>query len=123
MVKAPIVGNLWAEGINPDTPQKCEGILMLPPMSFPMPIGETPEARAAAYPPELPPTDFLLFQGLRHLPQRKLLESKLKASCGRLVWMKGISPLFFTHLIKHESSLQSRLALALNPTVEAIPWT
>lgn len=121
-MKAPIVGNLWAEGISPETPQKCEGILMLPPMSFPMPIGETPEARAAPYPPELPPTDFLLFQGLRHLPHRKLLESKLKASCGRLVWTKGMSPLFFKHLITYESSLQSRLALALSPMVDAFPW-
>lgn len=53
---------------------------MLPPISFPIPIGETPDANAAPYPPELPPTDFFLFHGFKQRPHKKLLESKLKAS-------------------------------------------
>jgi hypothetical protein len=51
---------------------KAAGILTDPNISLPIPIGETFDAIAEPYPPELPPADLLGFQGLMVLPQRKL---------------------------------------------------
>ncbi len=44
----------------------------LPPISFPTPIGDDLVETPTLYPPELPPGDFLVFQGFSVLPQRKL---------------------------------------------------
>lgn len=116
----PISGRRWGEGINPEIPQKCAGILILPPMSFPTPTGAIPAPKHAPYPPELPPTDFLWFQGLSDLPQRKLFESKLKASWGRLVFTKGIIPWFFMQMICGESIFEMLFALQLRPIVAEV---
>lgn len=94
---------------------------MLPAMSLPTPIGDTLDAIAAPSPPELPPADFLWFQGFRVLPHRKLKESKLKASWGRFVLMKGIWPVFFRHFMVAQSSLKGFSALTVIPTVEQVP--
>lgn len=103
----PQNGSLSAEGMKPNTPLKAAGILILPAMSFPIPIGESLAATAAPYPPELPPADFLWFQGLRALPQRKLFESKLKQSCGIFVLMKGICPVCLRFFMVAQSSLKT----------------
>ena len=43
------------EGLWPKIPLKKAGILIEPPTSDPMPIGDPPEAKMAASPPEEPP--------------------------------------------------------------------
>jgi hypothetical protein len=73
------VGSLSADGHNPKTPLKAAGILILPAISFPIPMGDVLAAIEAPSPPELPPADFFAFQGFKVLPQRKLKESKLNA--------------------------------------------
>lgn len=120
-MKAPKVGSLEADGIRPETPQKWQGILILPPISLPRPIGDVLAAIDAAYPPELPPTDLLTFHGFKHLPQRKLFESKLNATWGKLVLIKGIIPLFLKQLIITLSFLMMLLALTIRPTVDVVP--
>lgn len=63
---------LLTEGNRAVIPQKWAGILTLPPISFPIPIGDILAAMQAASPPELPPEDLFLFQGLTHLPHKRL---------------------------------------------------
>lgn len=110
----------WAER-RAEMPQKAAGILRLPPMSLPTPMGEMRAATAPPSPPELPPTDFFWFQGLRALPQRKLLVSKHMASWGRLVFTKGIMPAFLMALARMSSCSTMRLARQESPTVEVVP--
>ena len=57
-------------GFNPKIPQNYEGMRILPPMSAPKPNKEHFRAIIPPSPPELPPVDLNLFQGLRDLPQR-----------------------------------------------------
>jgi len=59
------------DGIKAVVPQNVEGILKLPPISFPIPITEILAARQPPSPPELPPHDFFVFQGFFASPQRK----------------------------------------------------
>ncbi len=113
-------GSLSAEGQRPHTPLKAAGILILPAMSFPIPTGDILAAMAAPSPPELPPGDFLGFQGFRALPQRKLLQSKLKASWGKLVLMKGMRPVNFMHLMVAQSSLTNLSARIVTPRVDLV---
>lgn len=40
-------GSLSADGIKPNTPLKAAGILILPAISFPIPIGDTLDPTAA----------------------------------------------------------------------------
>ena len=67
-----IRGSLYALTSKPHTPLKAAGILTEPNISLPTPIGDIFEAIAEPYPPELPPADFLGFQGLIVLPHRRL---------------------------------------------------
>ena len=67
-----IIGNFDALTSKPQTPLKAAGILTEPNISFPTPIGDIFDAIAEPYPPELPPADFVGFQGLIVLPHRKL---------------------------------------------------
>ena len=46
-------------GLRPYTPQKCDGILMLPPISDPHPMAEPFIARSAPSPPLDPPGVYL----------------------------------------------------------------
>ncbi len=73
-------GSLSAEEHKAHTPLKAAGILKLPAISLPIPMGDILHAMAAPSPPELPPADLLGCHGFKVLPQRKLNESKLKAS-------------------------------------------
>jgi hypothetical protein len=84
-------------------------------------MGDTLEAMAAPYPPELPPADFLWFQGFNVLPHKKLKESKLKANWGKLVFMKGIRPVRLKVFIVAQSSLSILWALIVAPMVEWVP--
>lgn len=56
-------------GLIPKIPQNSDGILILPPISEPIPIGEQFELISPAYPPELPPVARALFHGFSDLPQ------------------------------------------------------
>lgn len=67
-----IRGSFDALTSKPHTPLKAAGIRTEPNISFPIPIGDIFDATAEPYPPELPPADFLGFQGLIVLPHRKL---------------------------------------------------
>lgn len=122
-MQKPIFGTLPGPGIKEAIPQNAAGILKLPPISLPIPIKESLAASAAPSPPELPPTDFLLFHGLRVRPQRKLLESKFRAICGRFVLTKGIIPAALIACDKRLSYFLISLALTVNPIVEVVPWS
>jgi len=54
-------------------PHHSEGILILPPISDPKPIGEHPLEIAPLSPPELPPQDLSRFQGFFAYPQILLI--------------------------------------------------
>ena len=86
----------------------------LPPISFPTPIGDDLVETATPYPPELPPGDFLTFQGFSVLPQRKLLVSKLIAICNIFVLMNGIIPLFLMQVTIPQSYPTILLALIVS---------
>src|SRR5205085_11939307 len=51
--------------LRPTRPQKLAGIRIDPPPSLPCAIGTTPAATSAAAPPEDPPGECVVFQGLR----------------------------------------------------------
>jgi hypothetical protein len=57
--------------LNPTTPLKAAGIRMEPAMSDPLARVVSPAARLAAEPPEDPPAEYSVFQGLRVTPQRR----------------------------------------------------
>lgn len=63
---------LFELGFNPNIPQCYAGTLILPPISDPTPNIEHLALINPPYPPELPPTDLLTFQGLIDLPHRRL---------------------------------------------------
>ena len=48
----------------PQTPEKWQGVRMLPPMSVPTPSGDIPAAMAAPSPPDEPPGVCASDQGL-----------------------------------------------------------
>ena len=54
---------LWEVDFSTVIPQNYAGILKLPPISPPSPIGELLEAIKAAYPPERPPGVLFLSHG------------------------------------------------------------
>lgn len=60
-------------GFIEQIPQYSAGILRLPPISLPIPIGLQRAAIRPASPPELPPTLRSLFQILRDRPHNRLL--------------------------------------------------
>ena len=60
----PVRGIRPLLGLIPVIPQKCEGILILPPVSLPMSSGEPPEAMMAAAPPLDPPGILVKLYGL-----------------------------------------------------------
>jgi len=62
--------SLESDDLRPYTPLNYAGILILPPISEPIPRGEHRAATKAPYPPELPPTHLSSFQGFLALPQR-----------------------------------------------------
>ena len=59
----PIKVTLLHVGLNPYIPVKRLGILMLPPISPPIPNGEAFNATIADSPPELPPELLKIFIG------------------------------------------------------------
>ena len=120
-MQKPIFGILPGPDSREVTPQNAAGILKLPPTSLPTPIKDNLAAIAAASPPELPPTDFLLFHGLRHRPHSKLCESKFIANCGKFVLINGIIPETLITLAKLLSYFIIELARTVTPTVEAVP--
>ena len=79
-IPSPISVYLPTPGLIPYTPQNAAGILILPPISEPMPITLHLAAYKAASPPDDPPTALSLFQGLRDLPNILFVDSKVIAS-------------------------------------------
>mmetsp|Transcript_109004 Transcript_109004/g.243434 ORF Transcript_109004/g.243434 Transcript_109004/m.243434 type:complete len:218 (+) Transcript_109004:595-1248(+) len=72
-------------GLCPQTPQKCAGFRMEPPMSEPSSSAESPAAIAAAEPPELPPGVLDRSHGLLVMPYISLYVWKSDAAIGKLV--------------------------------------
>ena len=64
----PLSVNLPAVGLNPKTPQKAAGSLILPSESLDIPIGEHLAAINPASPPELDPHVLSLFHGFKPRP-------------------------------------------------------
>ena len=56
------------DGFSPNTPQHAAGIRIDPPPSLACATGKTPEATAAAAPPDEPPAMRVRSQGLRVWP-------------------------------------------------------
>jgi hypothetical protein len=55
-------------GLKAEIPQKIAGILIDPPISDPIPIGEHPDEISDPSPPEEPPQALYKSQGLRARP-------------------------------------------------------
>src|SRR6218665_2496275 len=72
-------------GLRPNTPQKCEGMRMEPPMSLPTSSELMPEATATAPPPELPPQVRSTSHGLFVRPKMVLCVCVSSASRGMFV--------------------------------------
>merc|ERR1719188_2343420 len=68
----PWKGTMPYVGLCPQTPQKCAGFRMEPPMSEPSSSAESPAAMAAAEPPELPPGILDRSHGLLVVPYFEL---------------------------------------------------
>lgn len=68
IIPSPTSVYLPIPGFNPYIPQKAAGILILPPISEPMPITLQRDAYKAASPPDEPPTALFLFHGFNDLP-------------------------------------------------------
>src|SRR5215813_7663438 len=64
----PRIGTRPRVGLWPNTPQKCAGTRMEPPISEPIERAPKPAARAAADPPDDPPGERLTSQGLLVVP-------------------------------------------------------
>ena len=58
-------------GFNPTRPQHDAGMRIDPPPSLAWAAGTMPDATAAAEPPEDPPVECSVFQGLREGPKRR----------------------------------------------------
>jgi hypothetical protein len=71
----PSLEILFEQGLKPATPQNEAGILIEPPISFPIPTGEHKVLTNPASPPLDPPAFLELSYGLRAYPQIKLLDS------------------------------------------------
>ena len=66
--RVAVVGQQANVGLWPNTPQKCAGTRIEPPMSLPISNPVSPAASAAADPPEEPPGVWSVFQGLEVVP-------------------------------------------------------
>ena len=64
----PRGGSRFQVGLWPNTPQKCAGLRMEPPMSEPVSKPTSPAANAAADPPEEPPGMRSVSHGLLVVP-------------------------------------------------------
>lgn len=60
--------SLFDVGLNPQIPQKADGIRMLPPISVPKPRIDPPPPIRAPSPPDEPPGVFLRLQGFKVCP-------------------------------------------------------
>lgn len=81
-------------GLRPYSPQKCAGILMLPPISDPHPIADPPIAKSAPSPPLDPPGVYFPLYGFVVTPQRGFEHSQFSRPWGTLVLTMGIPPRF-----------------------------
>src|SRR5688500_5673633 len=64
----PPLGTRPSDGLNPEMPQHDDGMRIEPPPSEPVHNGTMPEASAAAEPPDEPPGERSVDQGLRVAP-------------------------------------------------------
>src|SRR5271166_4976090 len=74
----PIMSPYWGAnefrprvGLSPTRPQHEAGIRIDPPPSLAWAAGTMPDATAAADPPEDPPVEWSVFQGLHDAPKRR----------------------------------------------------
>ena len=116
----PLYVNLYWVGLNPTIPLNAAGILILPPISVPIPSGTHLAATRPASPPLLPPHDLSWLYGFCALPQILLSEWIERAACGRLPLTRGIAPPYKS-LIRIALSSWTLLFLIAQPTVTNIP--
>jgi hypothetical protein len=95
---------------------------MLPAISDPTPKMEHLAAIIAPSPPELPPTDLALFQGLKVLPQRVLNVYIFIPNWGIFDFTKGIAPAFFKQVTRADY-FYLFIAFIISPNVVVSPST
>lgn len=79
-----------------------EGILPLPAISLPRPIGEQWLPTSPPSPPELPPQVRVSFQGFLAYPKILLLVYRVLLAWGVLDLTKGINPIFLMIMMSSE---------------------
>lgn len=114
--------NLQKQGRNEHIPLNSAGILKLPPISLPIPIGVQKEAISPPSPPELPPILLSGSQRLIDLPYKKLCVYHVIVNWATLLLTKGISPAALRQATIPQSFSLISWALTVDPIVVLLPF-
>lgn len=103
-------------GLRPQIPHILAGILILPPMSVPIPSIDPPAAISAPSPPEDPPGPRFMSWGFKVRPYIGFEHSKVIMVWGTLVRTKGTAPCFLrTCSLKNSKYGSLRKSVSLVP--------
>lgn len=88
----PLTEILLLVHLSVTNPVKSAGILKLPPISVPSPIGEQKAETNPDQPPELPPQDLVRFHGFKQYPNMLLFVSIVLQAGGTFDLTNRINP-------------------------------